>query len=114
MNRHEQRLLVFNKYGGRCAYCGCKITLKNFQIDHIHPKYRGGENEMSNYNPSCRQCNYYKSTFTTQELRSQLHEIWGRINKSFIVRLALAYGIIKKGKFDDRFYFEKLKKKEKK
>lgn len=33
----KQRLEVYNKFGGRCAYCGHKIEYKDMQIDHIKP-----------------------------------------------------------------------------
>ena len=29
------RKKVLDKYGGHCAYCGCELTLKSMQIDHI-------------------------------------------------------------------------------
>ena len=35
----QQREAVFNKYGGRCAYCGCELTLRTMQVDHIKAVY---------------------------------------------------------------------------
>lgn len=29
------RELVYKKYGGHCAYCGCKLEYKDMQVDHI-------------------------------------------------------------------------------
>lgn len=37
------REIVYKKYNGHCAYCGCKIEYKDMQIDHIVPKYRNNE-----------------------------------------------------------------------
>lgn len=55
----EDREKVFNKYGGRCAYCGCKLkSIKDMQVDHFIPFRNGGAGEMSNYMPACRQCNF--------------------------------------------------------
>lgn len=31
----KTRKLVFNKYNGHCAYCGCELTMKTMQVDHI-------------------------------------------------------------------------------
>lgn len=40
----EERLKVYNKYGGRCAYCGREIEYKDMQVDHIVPKQRNYDN----------------------------------------------------------------------
>ena len=56
----KTRGIVYNKYNGRCAYCGHEITIKEMQVDHIIPKRLGGADALGNYNPSCRICNHYK------------------------------------------------------
>jgi len=33
------RELVHSKFGGRCAYCGVEITIKQMQVDHIVPHW---------------------------------------------------------------------------
>lgn len=33
------RLRVFNKYGGHCAYCGREMEIKEMQVDHMIPHY---------------------------------------------------------------------------
>jgi len=78
------------------------------QVDHIEPKALGGKDELENYNPSCRQCNFYKSTFSLEQFKNQLAKITERIKKPFIVRLALKYGIVSFKTFDGKFYYEKL------
>ena len=30
----KERELIFNKYNGKCAYCGCELK-KGWHIDHI-------------------------------------------------------------------------------
>ena len=30
-----ERETVYNKYGGHCAYCGCEIPFKGFNVDHL-------------------------------------------------------------------------------
>ena len=30
-----QRMKVWQKYNGHCAYCGCEIMLEEMQVDHI-------------------------------------------------------------------------------
>lgn len=37
--KKSDRELVFNKYGGRCAYCGCELQ-KGWHVDEIEPVRR--------------------------------------------------------------------------
>ncbi|MCO5252576.1 MAG: HNH endonuclease [Candidatus Kapabacteria bacterium] len=104
----KKREIVWLKYDGRCAYCGDEIDYENMQIDHINPLARGGKNEMDNYNPSCRSCNFYKADFALWAFREQLMTIIQRLEKLFIVRMAIKFNIIKLAPFDGKFYFEKL------
>ena len=39
----KTREIVYNKYNGHCAYCGCEIEMKDMQVDHIVPKCRNNE-----------------------------------------------------------------------
>lgn len=58
MNRRklskEDRMKVYQKCGGRCAYCGCEIEYKDMQIDHVKPLRIGGADEINNMLPACR------------------------------------------------------------
>ncbi|MCP4181439.1 MAG: HNH endonuclease [bacterium] len=115
--RKELRLKVWNKYGKKCAYCGCELEYKEMQVDHIRPQlhYEFGvkkdspkydKDDFRNLNPSCRGCNFYKSTYTVDEFRTNMTTIIERIKKPFIVRLAIKYGIITFKPFNGVFYFE--------
>jgi HNH endonuclease domain protein len=105
----DMRREVYEMYGGRCAYCGKEIEIKDMQVDHVQSVYLGGEDEIVNYRPACRSCNFYKSTMRTERLREELGLIVGRLEKLFIFRLALAYGLIKITGNPVRFYFEEEK-----
>lgn len=35
----KERDIIFNKYGGRCAYCGCELQ-KGWHVDHREPVER--------------------------------------------------------------------------
>ena len=37
---NKQRMAVYNKFDGHCAYCGCEIDISDMQVDHIK---NGGE-----------------------------------------------------------------------
>ena len=103
------RAKIWAKFGGKCAYCGCEISLKDMQIDHIKPKRSGGTDDMDNLNPSCRLCNHYKRANTLEEFRSwQLGGLVERLRKIYIFKVAERYGIIKVNGFDGKFYYEKL------
>jgi len=106
--KKELREKVWKKYNCKCAYCGEDLEYNKMQVDHIEAKYLGGANDIKNYNPSCRQCNFYKSTFSLDQFKQQLATITERIKNPFIVRLAMKYGIISFKPFDGKFYYEKL------
>lgn len=103
------RLAIFNKCNGHCAYCGCEITVKKFQVDHLWPKYGGGLNDENNLLPACCSCNNYKSTFTLELFRSQIMEQSIRLHKTKpTFRLAERFGQIVRTPKPVVFYFEKL------
>ncbi len=48
------------KWNRTCAYCGAKDT--PLQIEHIHPRVKGGTNRISNLTLACEKCNTAKGT----------------------------------------------------
>lgn len=117
--KKEERMKVYQKYDGHCAYCGKEIAYKDMQVDHINPLYRGwayrpanaGTDDMENYNPSCRSCNFRKGTYTIEQFRTELkRQCEGIIKRSFQVRQSMDYGLLE---YHDRpiiFYFERFNK----
>ncbi|MDF5716843.1 MAG: RNA-guided endonuclease IscB [Rhizonema sp. NSF051] len=62
---YETREYLLEKWGRQCAYCGDKdIPL---QIEHIHPRAKGGTNRISNLTLSCEGCNLKKGTKDIRE-----------------------------------------------
>jgi hypothetical protein len=104
------RQKVYQKYDGHCAYCGRPINYKDMQVDHIQAHYLGGADELANYNPACRMCNFYKSTMNIEKFRSELKKIRERLRKVYIYKLSLVYGLIEENNDNIEFYFEKHKK----
>jgi len=49
----ENRELILNMYGGKCAYCGMKMRQQEATIDHKIPKRKGGSNFNDNLFPCC-------------------------------------------------------------
>ena len=105
----DMRARVYAMYGGHCAYCGKEIDITEMQVDHVQAVYLGGKDEMENYRPACRQCNFYKSTMSVEGLREQLSLIPGRLEKLFTFRLALAHGLVRITGKPVKFYFEEHK-----
>lgn len=103
------RIKILQKYGGKCAYCGCNLTMKTMCIDHIYPIRKGGIDNLENYNPACRECNYYKSTLDIKQFKERISTIIERLRKSFIFKLAIKYNLIEPKPFT-QFYFEKITK----
>jgi 5-methylcytosine-specific restriction endonuclease McrA len=105
------RKKVYEKYGGRCAYCGNIILFENMQVDHKISKRDGGTDNEENLNPACRTCNHYKRAFGIEGFRKRISGLHERIKKSYTMKVAIRYGILKITwqPFDGKFYFEKVK-----
>lgn len=114
------RLQVYDKYNGHCAYCGCKLDFKDMQVDHLKSVYHATrengwidtqDDSIDNLMPSCRQCNFYKGGGTLESFRYSIREVLSdTCRQSFVVKLALKYGILQFHEWDGRFYFENKEK----
>ena len=103
------RQAIYNKYGGRCAYCGIKVKYKDFQVDHINPKYWNGTNDPENLNPSCRSCNILKSSYHIEQFRGiveGLVAVMRRYHSNY--RIMERYGIVRQIKSEIKFYYEEV------
>jgi len=109
-DRSQQKLdrkKIYDKYQGHCAYCGVEITMKQMHVDHVHPRFRGGEDDENNLNPSCRRCNSWKSAWTLEEFRKEISAQVARLAlRSPGYRLARDFFLITETGEDVRFYFE--------
>ncbi len=55
---YELREYMVEKWKRECAYCGAKNT--RLEIEHIHPKAKGGSNSITNLTLACHKCNQKK------------------------------------------------------
>jgi len=55
---YEVREYLLEKWGRKCAYCDAENV--PLEIDHIHPRSRGGSHRVSNLVIACRTCNQKK------------------------------------------------------
>jgi 5-methylcytosine-specific restriction endonuclease McrA len=118
--KKEIRKQVFEKCGGRCAYCGNEITVKAMQVDHIRAKriFSVGAradipdydvDDMRNLNPSCRPCNNLKHWYTTEQFRDIIESQVEKARRySVNFRTGERFGLIQAEERPIVFYFEKL------
>ncbi|MBD2518759.1 RRXRR domain-containing protein [Nostoc sp. FACHB-973] len=66
---YETREYLLEKWGRQCAYCGVKDV--PLQIEHIHPRAKGGSNSITNLTLSCEKCNTKKGTKDIKEFLKQ-------------------------------------------
>jgi hypothetical protein len=106
------RLAVYNKYNGHCAYCGCALRPKDMQVDHLVPKsskiVTNDVNDFHNLMPSCRKCNHYKRAESLNEFRNKIATLIYRVQKEYLNELAEKYGIYQYHEWDKKFFFEKF------
>jgi len=77
----EQRLLIFLKFNGHCAYCGKELELENYEVDHIKPlssaktrKEKGSLESINNLFPSCAGCNRLKKDKTLERFKKEYRQ----------------------------------------
>ncbi len=113
-----ERESVYQKTGGRCAYCGKAIERRQMQIDHVIPmefyetyKVVDGRdlNDMDNLLPACRSCNNYKDTLTLDKFRAALEHMPLVLERdSTTYRNAVRFGLVTPTPHKVTFYFETL------
>ncbi len=62
---YEVREYLLQKWGRKCAYCDKENA--PLQVEHIHPRSKGGSNRVSNLTLSCERCNAKKGVKLVDE-----------------------------------------------
>jgi CRISPR/Cas system Type II protein with McrA/HNH and RuvC-like nuclease domain len=107
------RVKVYQKCNGHCAYCGCEITIKQMQIDHVFPQLLShhepefDKNRFANLMPSCHKCNNHKGGMKLEFWRSELQRQVKMLHNNSQFMRALRYGQIAITETPIVFYFEK-------
>lgn len=120
----KDRELVFNKFGGKCAYCGCGLG-KGWHVDELEPcrrihkwdsvnrrwQYVGMAHpervHIDNQNPSCPSCNINKHSMSLEEFRESISKYINSLNQySTQYKIAKRYGLVQETAKPVVFYFE--------
>jgi 5-methylcytosine-specific restriction endonuclease McrA len=65
LHGYEVREYLLAKFGRTCIYCGATDTPLN--IDHVHPRSKGGSDRVSNLVLACISCNQAKGNLPVEE-----------------------------------------------
>lgn len=110
----SMRERVLAKFGSRCAYCGCVLSLKTLQVDHFEPLRRGDAGDKAhlevfeNYYPACRSCNYYKNTLDIEGFRVRMDLMITNLRRQSTVKALVRFDKILFVGEPVTFYFETL------
>lgn len=74
---YEVREYLLEKWGRKCAYCGAKNV--PLQIEHIHPRSKGGSNRISNLTIACEPCNQAKGSQDVKDFLNGKPDLLKRI-----------------------------------
>ena len=125
--KKKYRQIIYEKYAGRCTYCGDELK-KGWHVDHVKPivrdikfnKEKGRfestkeclkpENEnFDNYTPACASCNIQKNSFTLEQFRENIKQFVNSLNQySTQYKFAKKYGLVIETNIEVKFYFETL------
>ena len=116
----EERQMVFEKYGGKCAYCGCLLT-KGWHVDHLKPirrkKYKKDECRYpqracaENYMPACASCNINKHAMKLEDFRKLVEGFMTHLNeRNTQYKIAKRFGLVMENVKPVVFYFEQFEK----
>lgn len=134
--RSTDREKLFNKYGGKCAYCGCQLQ-KGWHVDEIEPVRRSWQYvrdehgnrvlndkreyktvatvahperfHIDNQNPACASCNINKHSDSLEQFRANIAAYMKHLNEiSTQYKIAKRYGLVIEVYKPVVFYFETL------
>ena len=74
---YEVRQYLLEKWSRKCAYCG--IENVPLEVEHIHPKSKGGTDRISNLCLACHDCNQKKGSQDIQDFMSGKPDLLQRI-----------------------------------
>jgi 5-methylcytosine-specific restriction endonuclease McrA len=74
---YEVKEYLLDKFNRQCVYCGAKDT--KLEVEHIHPRSKGGSDRVSNLALACHQCNQQKGNQDIKDFLSGKVDILKRV-----------------------------------
>lgn len=71
----QVRKKIFQKYHGRCYYCGQPLTIGESTIDHFVALAKGGSNSINNFVLSCGDCNILKKDRSLEDFKIYMYSL---------------------------------------
>jgi len=119
---------IYNRFQGRCGYCGVNLKIQEMTIDHIIPKSIFVETitskkdipyflkhltikdvgHIDNLMCCCRICNAWKGTNTLTQFKKEISKSVDSIKKDITFKIALKYNLLIENPKDIKFFFEEL------
>ena len=119
----KERDIVFNRYGGKCAFCGTELD-KGWHISPLIPtelvvtndgSLEKINNEIENKIPSCKACDssriqlsYGAKTMTVEQFKKSLLHSFEFIQGNADYKKAIRFGLITETQQPIVFYFENV------
>ena len=67
----SDRRRLYGLQGGKCVGCRHDFQLRNLEVDHIHPRSKGGTDDFENLQLLCGHCNRVKGNRTQEYLEGK-------------------------------------------
>jgi 5-methylcytosine-specific restriction endonuclease McrA len=74
---------IYARDQGTCQYCGLKVSISEFEYEHVLPRSRGGKTTWENIVVACTRCNQRKGGRTPLEAGMRLMSTPRRPERSF-------------------------------
>jgi len=74
---YELREYLLTKWRHQCAYCGTKDV--PLEIEHIHPRSKGGSDRVSNLTIACHKCNQKKGNKQVEQFLFEKPDVLRRL-----------------------------------
>lgn len=105
-----ERMAVYGKMGGHCAYCGKELKFEDMQVDHVVALRSCGKDNLENMLPACRSCNHYKRGNSLEGWRKILESTPDTLYRdNYTYRQAVRFGTVTPTPKKIVFYFEQLR-----
>jgi 5-methylcytosine-specific restriction endonuclease McrA len=87
----EVKEYLLLKWQHQCVYCGASTS--RLEVDHVHPRSRGGSNRVSNLVIACRACNEAKADQPIEVFLADRPDLLARIQAQIKVPLSDAAAV---------------------